>query len=680
MSAARLPGEKLDTFQAACIQKAMSTPHFAVIQGPPGSGKTTVISGIVRRALARGERVLVVSPTHVAVDNVVEKLAPGPTASTADVLSPETLPVRYAARKKKLSARALEYWVGRKKQHRGATIAQRLKRRFEANIPFAKLLYSLEDKDRAGHAPLSSAISSVEKVICGTPIGILSYDPVKNAPAAAFDLLIVDEVSKMTLPEFLAIAVKARRWVLVGDPEQLPPFNNAEDNATTLDDVIDPMTELVCSVAAILERVPPGIRREERLLVLSSDPEEAVFRLHAHLDRHMPDSAPSVAVFHASARAGIVVCGREDYEAAGAALFPARGRDFTHNPEQNGSLRILVERGLRVARPPVASGRRLVDSRLRAQATLFENCFNVYHAQPWSLRSGQRLRLMRFRNGLASYLPGHPDTVRRVAERFAVNTISVYDWLTGMPDRHFDTAPLTMLGQFQSVSLQAAVRPFVGTLARQYRMHSTLSAVPRELFYFDEALHDGAPDKQAGCRVQLLQVEPVGAEGEWNQAEVETICRMLVELGQSEAARERPPGIMVITPYRQQEARLNEAIDRLRATGLLDTLEVEICTLDRCQGREAEYVFISLVRGRATPFLDMPKRWNVALTRAMEGLTIVGNIEAYLSEAAGARREVRSEGLRPTNGPPSRPLMSLLARIIEAYSRQIHADAMEVAR
>ena len=53
--------------------------------------------------------------------------------------------------------------------------------------------------------------------------------------------------------EFLAIAVKARRWVLVGDPEQLPPYNNGEENGVTLDDIITPMLELVCSVGAILE-------------------------------------------------------------------------------------------------------------------------------------------------------------------------------------------------------------------------------------------------------------------------------------------------------------------------------------------------------------------------------------------------------------------------------------------
>lgn len=251
------PGERLDAFQHECIQKALSTPHFAVIQGPPGSGKTTVITSVIRRSVAKGARVLVVSPTHVAVDNVVEKLVPRADRLTNDQLEPHTIPVRYAARRSRLSERAAEYWVGNKQQARSATLSRRVQQRLTARVPIAAALYSKEDPNQAGNAPLSSAIAAVEPVICGTPIGVLSYAPVKSAAPGEFDLLIVDEVSKMTLPEFLAIAVKAKRWVLVGDPQQLPPFNNSEENAVTLDDVLHPLMELVCSVGGILERARP---------------------------------------------------------------------------------------------------------------------------------------------------------------------------------------------------------------------------------------------------------------------------------------------------------------------------------------------------------------------------------------------------------------------------------------
>lgn len=687
------PDERLDEFQTECIRNAMATPHFAVIQGPPGSGKTTVITSVIKRAVARGDRVLVVSPTHVAVDNVVEKLVKRITDHPSeDRLEPHTMPVRYAARKGKLSERALEYWVGSKRQVRGATISRRVQQRLTEVVPIARSLYSKEDPNAIGNAPLSAGMAAVENVICGTPIGVLSYAPVKGAPPGEFDLLIVDEVSKMTLPEFLAIAVKAKRWVLVGDPEQLPPYNNSEENAPTLDDVLSPLLELVCSVGAVLERAKPHERRMERLVVVSTDPARAASAVQAHLAAVQLRDAPPIGVLGDGAGAGILFCSREEVDRACEALSPMRGRDRTQS-DSLGSVGILVERGIKPPRPGFASGTRFVEPRRRAQALLFENAFNVYHAQPWSQRSDQKLPLVGFRNGIEKYLPSGGaieslenglDQLQRairvralradIAARFAVNTISVYDWLHGIPSDCFDISPLMELQTLSQPGLREAVAPFAGTLKKQYRMHSSISRVPRDLFYFGEALHDGKRDLTAECRVLFEQVsESDEAGSETNSHECERIRLRLSELNATVPAQDRKPEIMLITPYRDQRAMLAEAIDDLRDRGQIDRLDVEALTLDSCQGREAEYVFISLVRSRATPFFDMPKRWNVALTRAMQGLVLVGNIDAYLQEAAKARRDPRSRTSRNGSGgiDRPRPLMSLLARILEAYDRQI---------
>ncbi len=46
----------------------------SIIVGPPGTGKTAVITKIVKEAIKNKEKVLVVSPTNMAVENVFEKL------------------------------------------------------------------------------------------------------------------------------------------------------------------------------------------------------------------------------------------------------------------------------------------------------------------------------------------------------------------------------------------------------------------------------------------------------------------------------------------------------------------------------------------------------------------------------------------------------------------------------
>jgi len=675
--------EKLDEFQTECVVKALTTPHFAVIKGPPGSGKTTVITSVIRQALERGDRVLVVSPTHVAVDNVVEKLAPKANAKGLDDLERRSLPIRFAARPKKLLEVASTYWIGPKKQRRAATISRRIQRCLSDAVPIAADLYALEDPDAFGRAPLTTAVAGVQAVICGTPIGILSFDTVKSAEPGGFGLLIVDEVSKMTLPEFLAIAVKARRWVLVGDPEQLPPFNNIEENGETLDEVIHPMLELVCSVGAVLERARPALRQDLRLLVVANEPERVCSAICEHIDAVRLENVPAVRLFDDAEGPGIVVCSPSQTAEASTFLSPVRGRDRTHNPDQPGSVSILVERGLKLARPGFASGVRMLDPRLRAAALVFDNAFSVYHAQPWALRTHQKLRVVAFRNGLEKYLPSEaaidalgqggsrPAVIDGIAERLAINTVSVYDWLTGIPADAFDTSPLRELADVTAplAELRRAVRPFVGTLKKQYRMHSSLSRVPRKLFYFEEALFDGNPSPGTQCRANLVQVAG-DQDGEANGREAKAIVELLEKLSGSDAGRKRRPKILVITPYKAQERLLEDAVKVAQMGGRLDHVEVEVCTLDRCQGREAEFVFISLVRNRATTFMDAPKRWNVALTRAMEGLFIFGDIDAFLGEASTARERSRG-GFRGRED--DRPMMSLLARILEAYDEQIHA-------
>src|SRR5436305_804330 len=45
-----------------------------LVHGRPGTGKTTVLVELIRRAAARGEKVLASAPSNLAVDNLVERL------------------------------------------------------------------------------------------------------------------------------------------------------------------------------------------------------------------------------------------------------------------------------------------------------------------------------------------------------------------------------------------------------------------------------------------------------------------------------------------------------------------------------------------------------------------------------------------------------------------------------
>ncbi len=65
---------KLNDRQRAAVVGAVATPHAFCIQGPPGTGKTTVICELVQQLIAKGERILLAAPTHVAVDEVLRRI------------------------------------------------------------------------------------------------------------------------------------------------------------------------------------------------------------------------------------------------------------------------------------------------------------------------------------------------------------------------------------------------------------------------------------------------------------------------------------------------------------------------------------------------------------------------------------------------------------------------------
>ena len=94
------------------------------------------------------------------------------------------------------------------------------------------------------------ALIADSEVIAGTCLGFAGVRGIQNVE---FDLCIVDEASKATVTELLVPLSRSRRWILVGDRQQLPPFVEdalgspailnehslaKEDLATTLLDVL----------------------------------------------------------------------------------------------------------------------------------------------------------------------------------------------------------------------------------------------------------------------------------------------------------------------------------------------------------------------------------------------------------------------------------------------------------
>ena len=98
----------------------------------------------------------------------------------------------------------------------------------------------------------------------------------------------------------------------------------------------------------------------------------------------------------------------------------------------------------------------------------------------------------------------------------------------------------------------------------------------------------------------------------------------------------RPWEAAVLTFYRGQEDEVRRHLRKWTgehfARGRKDRpyLLIEVCTVDRFQGQEADIVLISFARPHATSFLESPNRLNVALTRARYQRVVIGDRKQML--------------------------------------------------
>ena len=205
--------------QREFVNIALNTPDFAILEGPPGSGKTTTILEILHQATKLNQRVIMVASTHVAVNNVLERIdeerEKGEELHIFPIRLGDESDVRGVAR-----SYLLDY-ISKKETDR---IVKALKMKGKSlNSIQRDLLITLENDQKL----FDSFILDMANVVCGTTIGILRYpafDSWEFQISEPFDMLIIDEASKTTLQEFLVPALLAKKWIIIGDKMQLSPF------------------------------------------------------------------------------------------------------------------------------------------------------------------------------------------------------------------------------------------------------------------------------------------------------------------------------------------------------------------------------------------------------------------------------------------------------------------------
>ena len=205
----------------AAISNALDAEDLFLLQGPPGTGKTTAIVEIVLQTLRRSprSRVLICSETHIAVDNALERLGKN--------LSPEQLD---------LLMRHKSFMPGYNPNSAvvaGVSTAERANavwnRAFLADPTLTEALWDRLQSDRDNEPPpwLLKNLADQHQIV-GVTCNQLAH--LIDKDSLVFDLAIVDECSKATLPEWLMPLSVATKCILVGDHKQLPATFCAEES------------------------------------------------------------------------------------------------------------------------------------------------------------------------------------------------------------------------------------------------------------------------------------------------------------------------------------------------------------------------------------------------------------------------------------------------------------------
>ena len=674
--------EDLET-QRDFVRIALNTPDFAFLEGPPGSGKTTTILELIYQLIKRNKKILLTGSTHVAIDNVLERLKKN------KISMDKVLPIRIGD-PFKISKKIVEFQI---------------------------------DNVIPNNDEFEDLILNASNLVCGTMIGILKHplfqetlskNRKKKRVIPLYDYLIIDESSKTTFQEFIIPALFAKKWILVGDINQLSPYTESSYLKKYLEKIKDnslkpfpPNSQKTCYFLYLLlnyyldfryikrnyklpEKFQPkfccpvnseilqaltleiparynslGDRKKNKfpLIGLVS---KLKFKnhgtdsfLHIKIDDILNNEPASVLLNSCD----IIFIDSEELKKHYIlrekipANFLVVNQFNWEREQQQYRLTFFFEKLKKFNIDFINKEIKIINKDLRE--TDWANEISWRLIRLYELRNvlGHRKN---YEDHLEYLIPKSVNILNSMQNAISIALPSILESLQVGIQQKFRT-------DIKSVLKTGFPRSYFSArhkkLLYQFRMHSDISEFSRKEFYTDNkgvsALQDSnAIDRETKWTYKRYNSKGYKSRAVWinvngrhqrNKNPTEVI-RLMMELkkfvnwANYSQIKKKTWEVACLTYYRGQERLIRE---KLRAYTKqfnryshfkIGKVKITLHTVDKIQGQEADVVFLSMVRtsskkwGGNFGFMDNPNRLNVALTRAKYQLVIIGQLHNFKNQ------------------------------------------------
>ncbi|TNE74932.1 hypothetical protein EP331_00490 [bacterium] len=641
--------------QREFVSKAFLSKDFALMEGPPGSGKTTTIIELIMQFASQGKRILLCSATHAAVDNVIERIKD----RYKEICDTEIIPVRISRFEPPVKESVRPYLL----HNLVSTYKSEIENHLIKNNSLESQKFLLENiNSKSEQDPIEKIILDSANLVAGTMIGILQHPDIRaNRQGASFDVLIVDEASKVTFSDFIVPALHAKKWILVGDVKQLSPYVENDYVSENIASMLGEAQQQTIVKQFELKVKLADKRFDDCLKIFFTETDinndfHSIKSEYPNLHILKIDNATDEKQILEINTADILVCMNSGKvkEFLSKNLFVKSivvngsfKRDFDFTFRQH----YIHKRELPEFTSKDEEWAEMVSSRLN-QSFSFRNAGEEFSNIDKELE----------------YLIPKDATIKkevRSSDGFRTEKVKLSDEINDIKRLVFPSI-LELLqngigrsnGQKSNRVLSDGFHPNYKdsrftSLSYQHRMHPDIAKTSRENFYENNLQSANTVLENRGWNYALNEpfvkwihnndkTGNIKGNKIINPTEVNDIEKELLKFLDWAKNNPKPNGehyeVAVLTFYLNQETELRKKIRRITKQSNFskfhkDNTDIFLYTVDKFQGQEADLVLLSFTKFTRDAHFNSPNRLNVALTRARFKLVLFGNKEWFKRSA-----------------------------------------------